>query len=187
MAAPTLEFIWIANSAVVEDLDTSGERLAYTGSGAVDDSGTPLDYGSVNIAGGAVNSEVRCLLVRVNSWEGNTVIENFRFFIDDGSTHWGFDQGATEVKWATAKLDPSSEWVQNPETDSYAYGNIPHSEPAQNVYEADGSSASITSGDDDSTEAIITYVAVASGETTGTYQGVTAGYEFRYSFKFDYS
>lgn len=189
MATPSTEFIAITMSDAATALDTSGERVAYSGDGAVDDSGSNnLDFGTVDITSGAADSDVKAVLWRVTDDGGNTEVSNFRLWLSSN----GFDDAATVLKFATAKLDPTSEWVQNPTTASYSFSNLPESEPAQNVLAADGSGTSLAlDGDNgpsnDTTEAMILYIAVGASETLGAYSGATSGFELRFTFKFDFS
>lgn len=189
MATPSTEFIAITMSDAAAALDTAGERVAYSGDGNVDDSGSNnLDFGSVDITSGAGNSEVKAVLWRVTDDGGNTSVSNFRLWLSSN----GFDDAATVVRFVAAKLDPVSEWVPSPTPASYSFSDLPEAEPAQNVNAADGSSTSLAlDGDNgpsnDTTEAMVLYVAVGANETLGTYSGVTAGSELQFTFKFDFS
>lgn len=183
MAAPTTEFNHFNNvTLAVADLDTNAERLA------IDDVistgvGNEWDFGSVNISGGQSDSIVRCMAWQVSAWGGNTQVENFRFWL---STN-GFDQAGTVVKYASWKLDVTSEWEQSKSPPLTGEVTLPETEPSQNIYEGgDGSTTYITSGDNDTTEAAACYVAVDGSETVGVYKGTDAGFEFQYSFKYDY-
>jgi len=76
----------------------------------------------------------------------------------------------------------------NATTASYTFGDIPEAEPgAQNVYPTDEGSSMVLSTAADDVIMVALYVAVADNETTGTYKGTDAGYEYQYSFKYSYS
>lgn len=184
MAAPTIEFRHIYNSATAAALDTATERLAYTGAGVVSTGvGNELDFGSVDITAGAADSNVEAVWIKVTTWNSNTTINNFRFWLNSN----GFDQAGTVLKFKALKLDATSEWIASATAGSYTMATLPESEPSQNVYRAnDGSTDNITSATEDTTQAITMYVSVATGETLGEYKGTTSGYEFQYRFKFDY-
>ena len=182
MAAPTTEFNQIDTSLADTALDSNAERLA------IDDAistgaGNELDFGNVNISGGAANSAVKAMFWQVTNYGTNSQVENFRFWLSQN----GFDQAGSEIKWDHWKLDATSEWVQNATTGDVGGTALDESEPSQNVYQGgDGTTTSITSGDNDTCEAIVMYVAVAASETAGTYKGTDSGFEFQYSYKYDY-
>lgn len=184
MAAPTTEFNEILTSLAADALDTNAERLA------IDDvistgAGNELDFGNVNISGGAANSSVKAMFWQVTVWGTNTQVENFRFYIPAAKI--GFDQAGSVINYATWKLDAPSEWVQNPTTGDVGVTQLPESEPAQNVFQGgDGTTTYITDVDADTCEAIAMYVAVAAGETAGTYKGTDAGFELQFEFTYDY-
>ena len=79
-------------------------------------------------------------------------------------------------------------YVANAGTGDYTWATIPESEPGgQNVYPSDeGSSMALSTTSDDAIM-IAMYMAIASGETTGTYSGTTSNYELQFSFKYSYS
>ena len=182
MSAPTTEFNQLIMTLAAADLDSNAERLAIDNVISTGD-GNELDFGSVNIAGGAADSSVKAFCWQVSNYGANTQVENFRFWL---STN-GFDIAGTVIKYATWKLDDVSEWVQNATTGDVGATELPESEPAQNVFQGgDGSTTSITTGDNDTTEAVAMFVAVAAGETLGVYKGTDAGDEFQFSFKYDY-
>lgn len=182
MAAPTTEFNNFALSMVIADLDTNAERLA------IDDlistgSGNEWDFGSVNISGGQVDSAVRAMAWQVSSFGANAQVENFRFWL---STN-GFDQAGSVANYVVWKLDATSEWEQSPSPPLSGEATLPETEPSQNVFQGgDGSTTSIPSGDNDTTQAIALYFAIDGSETTGEYKGTESGYELQFSFKYDY-
>lgn len=182
MAAPTTEFNEILTSLADTALDSSAERLA------IDDvistgAGNELDFGNVNISGGAANSAVKAMFWQVTAYGTNSQVENFRFWLSQN----GWDQAGSVVKWDHWQLDATSEWVQNPTTGDVGSTSLDETEPSQNVYAPDASHTTyITSGANDTCEAIPMYVAVAASETAGTYKGTDSGFEFQFSFKYDY-
>lgn len=181
--APTTEFNEFNNTTLaIADLDTNAERLA------IDDlvstgGGNELDFGNVNISGGQTDSSVKCLSWQASAYGTNSQVENFRFYLSSN----GWDQAGTVVKFATWKLDVTSEWEQAKSAPLTGEATLPETEPAQNVYQGgDGSTTSITSGDNDTTTAIAMYVAVDGSETAGTYKGTDASFEFQFTFTYDY-
>lgn len=182
MAAPTTEFnnadITLAGTA----LDTNAERLA------IDDlvstgGGNEWDFGNVNISGGQADSAVLALLWQVSAFGANVQVENFRFWLDSN----GFDIAGSVLKYVTWKLDATTEWETSPSTPLTGEVTLPETEPSQNVYQGgDGTTASIPSGDNDTSQAIAVYCYVESGETTGVYKGLDAGFELRFNYKYDY-
>lgn len=191
MAAPTTKYGDLPLATATADMDTSGERTTLLGT--LDEvstgAGNELDFGSVDITGGAADSNLKAFLWGVTSWNSNTSISNFRFWLSSN----GFDDANTVVKWVHCALDPTSEWVPSAVVASYAaapnggWATLPEAEPSQNVYGADGSATSIASTANDSLEAIAMYVSVGASETLGTYKGTDSGYEFQFTLKYDYS
>jgi hypothetical protein len=182
VAAPTTEFNNFDISLASTALDSNAERLA------IDDviatgAGNEWDFGSANISGGQVDTAVMAMAWQVSAWGANTQVENFRFWLSSN----GFDDAATVVKYVDWKLDSVSEWVQSATAPLAGEGNLPEAEPAQNIHQGgDGTTTFITSGDDDTTEAIAAYVYVGASESTGVFKGTDAGNEFQFSFKYDY-
>jgi hypothetical protein len=182
MAVPTSEFDQIANTLLALQLDSAVKRTTHHDPISTGD-GNELDFGDVNIGGGSVNSDVAVLTWHVTNWQSNTQVQNFRFW----ASSLGFDQANTKIKYATWKLDPTSEWVQNATPNDVGNTDLPTSEPSQNVYKAsDGTTASILSSGNDTIEAIAMYVAVDGSETIGVYKGVDSGKELRFTLKYDY-
>ena len=177
MAAPTTEFNNADITLLDTDLDSNAERLA------IDDvistgAGNEWDFGNVNISGGQADSAVLALLWQVSAWGANVQVENFRFWLDEN----GFDQAGSVVKYVTWKLDATSEWETSPSTPLGSEATLPETEPAQNVYQGgDGSTTFITTGDDDTSQAIAGYCYVAASETTGVYKGQDASFELRFN------
>lgn len=181
--APTTEFNEFDNVALAAaDLDTNAERLAIDNLVSTG-GGNELDFGNVNISGGQTDSSVKCLSWQASAYGTNSQVENFRFYLSSN----GWDIAGTVVKWAGWKLDATSEWEQSKTAPLTGEATLPETEPAQNIYQGgDGTTAFITSADNDTTEAIAMYVAVAAGETAGTYKGTDASFEFQFTFTYDY-
>lgn len=192
MAEPTSVFRQFPNNTATTAVDTPAERLAaIAGESTVSTgAGNELDFGTVDISGGAADSGVENWIWHISADGGNTTAEDFRLWM---STN-GFDQAGTVLKFvATSGADqgtPSStaNYVASATTASYTFANLPESLPgAQNVYPTDeGTSMTLSTTSDDGIMAAM-YLAVASGETTGTYKGTDAGYEFQFSFRYTYS
>ena len=183
MAAPTTEFNEFDIVSLADaDLDTNAERLAID-SVISTGAGNELDFGSVNISGGQVDTDVKAMAWQVSSWGTNTQVENFRFYLSDN----GFDQVGSVIKYVDWKLDATSEWEQSATAPLAGEATLPETEPAQNIHQGgDGTTTYITSVDDDTTEAIAMYVAVDGSETAGTYKGTDSGFELQYTFAYDY-
>lgn len=200
MAAPTTEFRQLNVNLATTALDTAAERKTAAAAGTlVDASGSnPLDFDLVSIAGAvaAVRSAVKHLVWHVTAWGGNTQVSNFRGWFQAGASGWGFDQGATVQKFKalTYETGPNGvAYVQNADATSYGghatwdaflvQANAPGS---QNLFAGDGQT-SFTNADDD-VVGFESLLSVDPAETSGTYLGtVTAGYEYRFSQRFDYS
>lgn len=192
MAEPTTRFrdwpITLATTA----LDTAAERLAAVAGESVvsTGAGNELDFGTVDISGGAANSGVKMCAWDVTADGGNTTIETFKLWLSSN----GFDQAGTVVKFQPLsggdQGSPSNteNYVANAVVGSYTWATMPESEPgAQNVYPTDeGTSMTLSTASDD-VVFWAEYVAVAASETTGTYKGTDSGYEFQHSFKYSYS
>lgn len=196
MAAPTTEFKTFARTTAAIALDTRAERLAaWTGFTAVDTGTNPLDFGTVDISGGAANSLVFYLGWKVTANGGNTLVDNFRIWNEITTPdYWGFTLAGTHLKSAAMKFEVGGvngqTYVADATTSSYTYTDIEVAgAPVQNVYAGDGAtSINITTvGTTDDIVGAALYLAVAAAEITGTYTGVTSGKEFRGSFRFDYS
>jgi|GEM_PF-2550531 len=189
MGAPVGAFYEVAAAAATADLDTSGERVAYTGDGVVDDSGSyNLSFGSVNIGAGAANSELNALIWHVSNWDGNVSITNFRFWVTEN-----FVQVESHMKWVHCALDPTSEWVPSAVIADYSaapnggWANMEESEPGSaNIVGADGSSTTITAAAPDTLEVVVMYAAIAASETLGIYTGISGSYDLQFTLKFDY-
>ena len=192
MAAPTVRFRTFPITVTVAELDTAGERLAAIAGQSVISTGegNELDFGTVDISGGAANSLVKMLVWDITADGGNTLVEDFLFWLSSN----GFDQAGTIVKFQPISGDdqgaPSNteNYIVNAVVGSYTWATLDESEPgAQNVYPTDEGSSMVLSTAADDVIMVALYVVVADNETTGTYKGTDAGNEFQYSFKYSYS
>ena len=192
MAAPTVRFRTFPITVSVAELDTAGERLAAIAGQSVisTGAGNELDFGTVDISGGAANSLVKMLVWDITADGGNTLVEDFLFWLSSN----GFDQAGTVVKYQPISGDdqgtPSNteNYIVNAVVASYTWGTLDESEPgAQNVYPTDEGSSMVLSTTADDVIMVALYVVVADNETTGTFKGTDAGNEFQYSFKYSFS
>ena len=192
MAEPTARFRTFPITVSVAELDTAGERLAAIAGQSVisTGAGNELDFGTVDISGGAANSLVKMLVWDITADGGNTLVENFLFWLSSN----GFDQAGTVVKFQPISGDdqgtPSNteNYIVNAVVASYTWATLDESEPgAQNVYPTDEGSSMVLSTTADDVIMVAMYVVVADNETTGTYKGTDAGNEFQHSFKFAFS
>jgi hypothetical protein len=192
MAEPTTRFRTIPNNTAVTAIDTAAERLGAVAGEAVvsTGSGNEVDFGTIDISGGAANSGVVTLLWDVTADGGNTTVEAFKLWLSSN----GFDQAGSVIKMqpisGADQVAPSDteNYVLNAVVASYTWADMPETEPAaQNVFPSDeGASMALSTTSDDAIMWAM-YAAIASGETTGTYSGTTAGYELQFSFKYSYS
>ena len=191
MAEPTTRFRLIPNNTDPTAIDTPAERTgAITGETVVSTgAGNEADFGVVDIAEGAANSGVLTLLWDVTADGGNTLVENFKLWLSSN----GFDVAGSVIKGralsGTDQGSPSNteNYVANATTASYTFADMPETEPAENVWPTDeGTSMDLSTTSDDAIMWAM-YAAIAAGETTGTYRGLTAGYELQFSFKYSYS
>jgi hypothetical protein len=192
MAAPTTRFRKIPQDTAVADIDTAAERLAsITGQSVVSTgAGNEADFGTVDISGGAANSDVLTILWDVTADGGNSTVETFKLWLSSN----GFDQAGSVIKMQPLSGDdqgsPSNteNYVVNGVVGSYTWGNMPESEPgAQNVWPSDEGSSMALSTESDDVIMWAMYAAIAASETTGTYKGTDSGYELQFSFKYSYS
>ena len=191
MAVPTTRFRTIPNNTAVTAVDTAVERLAAIAGESVVSTGVgnELDFGTVDISGGAADSGVQTCHWDVTADGGNTAVDTFKLWLSSN----GFDQAGTVVKvqplsGADQGTPTNTEnYVADAVVGSYTWATMPETEPAQNVYPSDEDTSMVLSTTSDDTIMWAEYVAVASAETTGTYKGTDAGYEFQHSFKYSYS
>jgi len=192
MAEPTTRFRKVPQSTTTAALDTAGERLAAVSGEAVvsTGAGNEADFGTVDISGGAANSGVQTILWDVTADGGNTLAETFKLWLSSN----GFD-----IAGSICKVQPLSggdqgapslteNYIANAVVGSYTWATMVESEPgAINLWPSDeGTSMALSTASDDVIMWAM-YLAIANGETTGTYKGTDAGYELQFSFKYSYS
>lgn len=192
MAAPTTRYRTIPNNTATTAVDTAAERLAAIAGESVvsTGAGNELDFGIVDISGGAANSGVKHLLWDVTADGGNTAVETFRWWLSSN----GWDQAGSVLKFQPVsgadQGSPSNteNYVADATTGSYTWATCPETEPgSQNIYPSDEGSSMVLSTTSDDVIMIALYVAIAASETTGTYKGTDSGYEFQMSHKYSYS
>jgi len=190
--APTARFRVIPNTTATTAVDTAGERLAaISGQSVVSTgSGNEVDFSTVDISGGAANSGVKHVLWDITADDGFATVSDFRFWLSSN----GFDQAGTVLKMQPVsgadQGSPSDteNYVANAVVGSYTWASAPEADPgSQNVYPSDEGTSMALSTTSDDVVMIALYVAVAAGETPGTYKGTDAGNEFQMSFKFAYA
>jgi len=83
MVAPTVRFRTFPITVTVAELDTAAERLAAIAGQSVVSTGVgnELDFGTVDISGGAANSLVKMLVWDITADGGNTLVEDFLFWL----------------------------------------------------------------------------------------------------------
>lgn len=192
MAEPTTRFRKIPLSTAVAALDTPAERLAAIAGEAVVSTGVgnEADFGTVDISSGAANSGVQTILWDVTANGGNTLVETFKLWLSSN----GFD-----IAGSVCKVQPLSggdqgapanteNYIVNAVVGSYTWATMVEAEPgAINLWPSDeGTSMALPAASDDVVMWAM-YLAIANGETTGTYKGTDAGYELQFSFKYSYS
>lgn len=192
MAEPTSRFRTIPNSTATTAVDTAGERLASISGQAVvsTGSGNEVDFGTVDISSGAADSGVKHILWDITADGGNTSASDFRVWLSSN----GFDQAGSVLKYQALSgadqtgASSTENYVANATTGSYTWATMAESLPgAQNAYPSDEGTSMVLSTTSDDVVMWANYVAVASGETTGTYSGTTSGYELQVSFRYTYS
>jgi hypothetical protein len=193
MAAPTTRFRLIPQSTLASALDTAAKRIAaISGQQLVSTGvGNEVDFGIVDISSGAADSAVRTLLWDVTANGGNTQVDGFKLW----ASSLGFVQAATVVKLkglcGADQVTPvnTQQYVANATPASYTFANMLEVEPgAQNVWPSDeGVSMDVSGGASDDAIMWAMHLAIAAGETTGTYKGTDANRELQFSFKFAYS
>lgn len=145
MAAPTVRFRSIPISTAGTAIDTAAERIGVISGSAVlsTGAGNELDFGTVDISGGAANSAVKQLVIDYTADGGNTLVDTFKFWLSSN----GWDQAGTVLKMrAVSGSDgtPSSteEYIANATTSSYTFSTAPESEPGSaNLFPTDEGSS----------------------------------------------
>lgn len=209
MAAPTTEFRDIDITKATTALDTVGERRTEFAAGTLisTGAGNEWNFGTIDISAGAANSVVKHAQWKPTANGGNTTVDTFKIWISTAAgqpaDQWGFAQAGTVFKAAALKYESGGAsgilYVASATDSSYsswAAGTYVYNpfqvatEPgSQNAYNGAGaSSINITTiGTTDDVVGWEGILAVASGETTGTYKGLDSGKEFRANFKYSYS
>lgn len=195
MAAPTVRFRLIPQNTPVAAVDTPAERLGtITGQSIISTGvGNEADFDIIDISGGAANSGVLTMLWDVTANGGNTVVETFKEWVNA----IGFDVAASVVKMQPLRgnnegagpWNNTEQYVVNGVVGSYTWATLDESEPgAQNLWPSDeGSDMSIAGGASDDALLWALYLAIAAGETTGTYKGTDAGFQLQFTIKYSYS
>ena len=192
MAEPTIRFRTIPNATAAAAVDTAAERLAaITGQEVVSTGeGNEIDFGTIDISGGAANSDVITLLIDWTADGGNTTVEAFKFWLSSN----GFDQAGSVCKFqplsGADQGSPSAteNYVASAGVGDYTWSTLDESEPAsQNIYPSDEGSSMTLSTTSDDVLMLALYLAIAASETTGTYRGTTSDYELQFSHKYSYS
>ncbi len=203
MAEPTIRLRGGPKNNAETLYDSPAKRIAaITGDYAVT-AGTPpaggneLDFGIIDISGGAAESTVTMIRFDITLDQGNTLIEDLKLFLllaDNGfsATVVNFTDGGLH----TVTEDPNtntSRYVIDADSTDYAgspgWLAVPATEPGSlNLYAPDDLT-SLTLAADAANDSIMwaNYLAVGAGEVTGTYVADSAGKEFRYSLTYSYS
>lgn len=190
MAEPTSRFRLIPQNTPTGAIDSTAERLAAIAGESVisTGAGNEADFGVINISEGAANSDVLTMLWDITAHGGNSLAEAFKLWL---STN-GYDMGGTFVK-----VQPlcggdgvpinTEAYVFDAVVGSYTWATMVEAEPgAINLWPTDeGESITLNPTEDAVMWAM--HLAVAANETTGTYKGLDAGFEFQFSFKYSYS
>jgi hypothetical protein len=191
MAAPTTRFRLIPQTTASAALDTAVKRLsAVSGESVVSTgAGNEVDFGTVDISGGAANSGVKTILWDVTAAGGNTSVSNFLLW----ASTIDFTQAGSVAKLQALsgadQVGPSAtkNYIANGVVGSYTWGTMPEAEPAQNLFPSDEGASMVLSTASDDVLMWAWYLAIAAGETTGTYKGTTASYGLQLSLKYSYS
>lgn len=192
MAAPTTRFRKIPLSTATTAIDTAAERLAaISGESTVSTGdGNEVDFGTVDISGGAADSGLQTILWDVTADGGNTTVETFKLWVSS----IGFDVAGSVINFqplsgADQGTPTNTEnYVADATTASYTFTQMPESEPgSQNVWPSDEGTSMALSTNSDDVIFWAMYAAIADGETTGTYKGTDSGKELQFSFKYAYS
>ena len=155
MAEPTTRFRLIPQTTAAAALDTAAERLAAISGEAVVSTGegNEVDFGTVDISGGAADSDVKTVLWDVTADGGNTVVEDFKFWLSSN----GFDQAGSVMNFqplsGADQVSPSGteNYIAEAGVEDYTWATAPESEPeTQNLFPSDeGSSMALDTASDD--------------------------------------
>ena len=193
MAEPTMRFRLIPQNTPVASLETPAKRLAAIAGESVRSTGVgnEADFGAIDITTGAANSGVLTLLWDITADGGNTLVETFKFWLSNN----GFDMAGSVAKLQSLCGDDGTpnapaflKYIADAVIASYTWATMPEAEPgAINLWPTDeGASMALSTASDDVVMWAM-YMAIASGETTGTYKGTDAGFQLQFSFKYTYS
>lgn len=193
MAEPTTRFRLIPQNTLTTAIDTEAKRLAAIAGQSVVSTGVgnEVDFGTVDISGGAANSDVKTVLWDVTANGGNTTVEDFRLW----NNEVGFSEAASKMRFRAlsgvdnATPSDTQNYAADAAVGTYTFADMATSTPgAQNVYPTDeGASMDISGGASDDVLMWAMHAAIAAGETTGTYKGTDVGYELQFSLRYSYS
>jgi len=191
MAAPTTRFRLIPQNTATAAVDSAAERKgAIAGSSVISTgAGNEVDFGTVDISGGAANSGVKTMLWDVTADGGNTAVDTFKLWMSSN----GFDQAGSVLKLRplsgadNAAPSTTANYVADGVVGSYTWADMPEAEPSQNVWPTDEGTGMVLSTTSDDVVMWAMYAAIAAGETTGTLKGTDAGASLQFSFKYSYS
>jgi len=161
----------------VVEFDVSA-ALSGTLLGFADTVSRALDFGQLDNSVSGVVSDTKVVAMSGVTFNGNTVIEDMRFYAASASA---FTQGNYQLL-----MDITNTWTQNKQLTTGA-DNVPVSLPTgQNYFRLGGGAQIVGSGQVDGLGQWA-YLAVFAGTDVpdGTYGGLGAG-TFRYRFRYDY-
>ena len=199
MAAPTNKWRTFPLNTADTAVDTPAKRLASIASeSAVSTAGgEELDFGTVDISGGANQSLVHWLIFDCDNNQSNSTMSDFRLY----AINWGFTLGNTALKFVCV-CDPDTDTPSNCDDDYQTGATVStyngvgwntateESVPtAQNSYPADDSTTIdiTTLGTTDDAIMWGLHLHVEDNEQPGTYLGTTSGYEFQIGMRYTYS
>lgn len=192
MTVPTIRGRIFPNATATTAVDTASERKGsitsqYTWSTG---SGNEANFGTIDISAGAANSAVLHGLIDWTADGGNTLVQDFKIWFSTRN----FAQAGSVLKFRAlngadnASPTNTQAYVNNATTSSYTFSNMPTSEPGSiNLYPTAGTTSMALSTTSADALMFAMYLAIASGETTGTYSGTTASYGLQLSHKYTYS
>lgn len=200
MAAPSTVFLDIPLATAAAAIDTVAERKAFVGTTISTGISNAWNFGTVNISDGAADSGVKTLFWKVTAANGNTTVDNFKFWLSQN----GFDQAGSVMKYLPITCESGGTITNN--DDNYEANALvgtysgwlttPEAEPgAQNVFCANDATSiditGVTVNNYSDVVCVVGYFAIADNETTGTYWGRdpedNPGYSLRCAFKYDFS
>ena len=198
MAKPTITMRQFDRSETDAAINSPANRKGALGSDAtvgIDPPSTSrLDFGIIDISGGAANSVVMNSRIWFTADGGNTLVEDFELFLLAAEN--GFTSASTYVYMTEEGLASSTEgagtYVQlyavNAVVGSYSWTELnPTEQGARNLRPPDDGTSMVLSTTSDDAIMWANYIAVGSDELTGTYKDLDSGKEFRYSLTYSYS